>query len=85
MACREALNNVIKHADASEVEIRLSVQKDRLLVSITDNGCGFDPTAGSTRNGLRNMKQRLESIGGAFDCESAPGRGTRIHLAMRLD
>jgi signal transduction histidine kinase len=85
LAFKEALNNVIKHADASEVEVRFSVQKDRLLVSITDNGCGFDPAAGSTRNGLRNMKQRLESIGGAFDCESAPGRGTRINLAMRLD
>src|ERR1051325_4336975 len=85
LAFKEALNNVIKHARASEVEVRLLVQENRLLVSIKDNGCGFDPAAGSTRNGLKNMKQRLEGAGGAFECETAPGCGTRISLAMKLD
>jgi signal transduction histidine kinase len=85
LAFKEALNNVIKHARASEVAIRLRLQDDRLVVSIQDDGCGFDPGVASARNGLRNMKQRLESAGGAFECHSAPERGTRIVLAMKLD
>ncbi len=85
MALKEALNNVVKHARASQVDISISADSDRLTVGIRDNGCGFIYDAAcASGNGLANMKARLESVGGRFACESAPGRGTRITLTMKL-
>jgi ligand-binding sensor domain-containing protein/signal transduction histidine kinase len=81
MAVKEALNNVLKHADATEVRIALAVVGSRLTMSIADNGRGFLPgQPHPTGNGLQNMKERLERIGGRFVLESKPGEGTRIKL-----
>jgi signal transduction histidine kinase len=85
LAFKEALNNIVKHARATEVEVRFFVEEDHLNVLISDNGCGFDVATRSTGNGLTNMKERLESAVGGFECDSAPGRGTRIKLVMKLD
>ena len=83
MAVKEALNNVLKHAGATEVRIALVKVEKRMMIVITDNGRGvseglFDPTGA----GMLNMKQRLETIGGRFDLESKPGNGTTV--TMRL-
>ncbi|HWQ93566.1 MAG TPA: ATP-binding protein, partial [Clostridia bacterium] len=76
----------VKHARASEVEIRIESTMD-LAVDIHDNGRGFvyDP-ANPTQygNGLINMKERLESLGGGLECRSAPGEGTRVRLKIQL-
>ena len=89
LAFKEALNNVLKHARASQVELRVQVGADRLSVLISDNGCGFacnlNPAQGASGNGLVNMKERLEGVGGGFECDSAPGRGTRVTLMVKLD
>jgi signal transduction histidine kinase len=85
LAFKEALNNVVKHAQASEVDLKMFVEGNRLAVLISDDGRGFDPAAASCGDGLANMKERLESAGGAFQCESRPGSGTRIRLAMGLE
>jgi ligand-binding sensor domain-containing protein/signal transduction histidine kinase len=81
MAVKEALNNALKHSQATEVRIGLGVTDNRMKITIADNGCGF--VAGQAcgkGNGLDNMKQRLEQIGGRLVLESEPGRGTTIRL-----
>jgi signal transduction histidine kinase len=81
MAVKEALNNALKHAEATEVGIGLGVMDGRMTITITDNGHGFSVgQARSKGNGLENMSRRLAQIGGHFVLESEPGRGTRIRL-----
>jgi signal transduction histidine kinase len=88
LAFKEALNNIVKHARASEVHIGARVLPECLTLSVSDNGCGFiyngngaDPAGG---NGLANMKARLASAGGSFECESKPGGGTTVRLMVPL-
>lgn len=81
MAVKEALNNALKHAQAGEVRIGLAATDGRLSITITDNGRGFSPDqALSSGNGLRNMKLRLERIGGRLVLESKPSSGTTIRM-----
>jgi signal transduction histidine kinase len=85
MAAREAMHNVIKHAKATQVTVRISFADMLLTVSIQDDGCGFDISAHPTGHGLVNMKRRLEDIGGSCLIESSPEMGTtsRFHLLVR--
>jgi ligand-binding sensor domain-containing protein/two-component sensor histidine kinase len=81
MAVKEALNNVLKHAGATEVRIGLSVVNAKLAINIADNGSGFlTDQKRASGDGLENMKQRLERIGGRLTLESQPGEGTRIRM-----
>jgi signal transduction histidine kinase len=83
LAYKEALNNAVKHGAASEIRIELATEPTRLHIIVADNGVGFDASAPDARgNGLRNMRHRLESIGGRFDLESRPGQGTRIGFTV---
>ncbi|MGI8966928.1 MAG: sensor histidine kinase [Limisphaerales bacterium] len=57
-----------------------------MLISIEDDGKGFSTENGvSFGNGLRNMKQRMENIGGTFSISTAPGKGTRIDLEVQIN
>jgi len=82
MAAREAMHNVIKHARASQVTVHISFSEMLLTVSIQDDGCGFDITTIPTGNGLVNMKQRLEDIGGSCLIENAPTTGTTVQFRL---
>lgn len=94
LAFKEALNNVVKHARASELRIEMRVDARYLTVLIADSGQGFatesEKRGPSQRqnllsgNGLANMRERLKAIGGAFECESRPGQGTRVKLRVKL-
>jgi ligand-binding sensor domain-containing protein/two-component sensor histidine kinase len=85
MAVKEALNNTLKHAQATEVQISLGLADGRMTIAITDNGSGFSPSQVRTKgNGLENMKQRLGQIGGRFVLESQPGGGTSIKLEAEV-
>jgi ligand-binding sensor domain-containing protein/signal transduction histidine kinase len=85
LAAKEALNNVVKYAEASEVVIRLRLEPSALCISITDNGRGFVvKESDASGNGLQNMKKRMETVGGRFEIESSPGNGTRIHLQIPI-
>ena len=80
---QEALNNVSKHAQATEVTISVEMAPDRLRMTIADNGVGFSParrrTAGERRGwGLITMAERAEGVGGHCHIDSAPGEGTRV-------
>ena len=87
LAFKEAVNNVVKHAQASEVWIRLRLQSGNFALSIEDNGRGLgglDANAAQTRNGLRNMRKRMEDIGGQFEAGSASERGTVVCLTVPI-
>jgi two-component sensor histidine kinase len=81
MAIKEALNNIVKHADATEARISLTAHDGKITIQIRDNGRGFAMDGlNGTGNGLENMKQRLRRIGGTIVLESKPGAGTKITL-----
>ena len=86
MAVKEALQNVVKHARATTVRLACHDAGGRLEILVEDNGCGFSPAIqGRSRNGLRNMKRRLEDIGGEFTLTPGEqGRGTRIRFSLEL-
>jgi ligand-binding sensor domain-containing protein/signal transduction histidine kinase len=87
LAAKEAVTNVVRHAHASEVRIRLRVDSARFSLEIEDDGrgvAGLDPTAARLRNGLSNMRRRMEDVGGVFDIGPAPERGTRVCLTAPL-
>ena len=84
LVVKEALNNVIRHAKASEVRVRITVAENQLGITIEDNGCGFErPPDNATCDGLRNMHQRMEEINGQFELTSKPGAGTTVMLSMQ--
>jgi len=79
LAVKEALNNIVKHANASEVWLRVDVANGALRVVVEDNGQGFErPPQDAWADGLRNMRQRLAEIGGECRIESRAGTGTTI-------
>lgn len=78
-AWQEAVHNSVKHGACSEIIIRMEIMLNKMEISITDNGKGFDQTKpGSGGNGLLNMKKRAEEMGGKFEIQSTPGKGTRV-------
>jgi len=83
LVIKEALNNVAKHAHASEVWLRVSVTSESLEVVIEDNGCGFDKVPdNSVSDGLRNMRQRMADIAGECRIESKPSGGTKVFVHL---
>jgi signal transduction histidine kinase len=75
----EALANVVKHAAASEVEVRLDRQDGHLGLVIRDDGCGFDPE-GPRGLGLTGLADRLGTVGGSVTITSATGQGTSVRV-----
>jgi signal transduction histidine kinase/ligand-binding sensor domain-containing protein len=79
LVVKEALNNVACHAHASEVRLRVTAAEDQVAIVIEDNGRGFEHAPDNAScDGLRNMRQRMEEIGGRFEFETRPGAGTRV-------
>ena len=75
--CLEALQNAVKHARASRVDIRLEVRDGTLAFTVSDDGSGFVPFSG-TGTGMQNMRDRLEALAGSLAVVSAPGTGTAV-------
>ena len=87
LASKEAITNVVRHAQATAVSLRLRLEPASFTLEIEDNGRGLgglDPKAAQTRNGLRNMRKRMEDIGGSFYMGPAPERGTVVRLTAPL-
>ncbi|MDQ6630816.1 MAG: ATP-binding protein, partial [Verrucomicrobiota bacterium] len=85
LVVKEALHNMVKHAQASEARVGLRIDNETLFLSLADNGKGFPMKKKSAfGNGLLNMQERMKKIGGHFDLESDPGKGTRILLKIPL-
>jgi signal transduction histidine kinase len=75
---REALSNVTRHAHASNAKLTLSRDGPEALLVIDDDGVGFDPSAATFGNGLRNMRERAASLVGSLDVSSHNGGGTKL-------
>ncbi len=86
LAFKEALHNVVKHAGATEVWLRLKLSPREVTLVIEDNGRGFQRATGvaAGEDGLVNLGQRMSEIGGNFEQQSEPGRGTRTVLVAPL-
>lgn len=81
---QEALNNVLKHAEASQVTVDLRVDDGWVELAVGDNGRGFDPQALPDLGGmgLANMRQRVEELGGTLAITSRPGQGTQVKVRI---
>jgi signal transduction histidine kinase/ligand-binding sensor domain-containing protein len=80
---KECIHNIIRHANCTQVEIELLVEKERLIVHVRDNGAGFEPCTPVSGHGLRSMRHRAETLGGRFDV-AANGQGTCVTLEVPL-
>jgi signal transduction histidine kinase len=80
---REALANVVRHAGATVVQVRVEAHHEQVLVEIRDNGRGFDPAGGHPGHfGLDSMRSRAAEIGGRLTIASAPGSGTVVRVRI---
>jgi signal transduction histidine kinase len=95
LAFKESLHNVIRHAAAAEVRVSLQLAARQMILTVTDDGCGFDarrpdlvslpsPDRLSQGNGLPNMKRRLAEIHGTCQIQSVPGQGTTVTFTVPL-
>ncbi len=84
LAVKEALNNILRHSQATAAELEIHRQRNELAVTIRDNGRGFDPAEKGEGNGLRNMAMRAGEAGGRFKVESRPGRGSTVEFRVPL-
>ena len=85
---QESLNNVVKHAHARSVRVRLAVRQKTLRLSLTDDGRGFDPVRAAarpgTRLGLLVAQEMISALGGTFAVDASPGRGTTVRVTLPL-
>lgn len=79
---QEQLNNVLKHAEATEVTIQLERREDTLHLSIADNGKGFQVQNSQNGIGLMNMRTRAENLSGSFVVKSSPGQGCCVEVVV---
>jgi signal transduction histidine kinase len=82
---KESLHNLVKHAQAGHAEITLAQQDGTLIVSVRDDGRGFDPSApGGDGMGLANLQRRAAKHGGSVRIDSAPQKGTTVIISLPL-
>ncbi|MGH7876686.1 MAG: sensor histidine kinase [Candidatus Dormibacteraceae bacterium] len=81
---REALSNVARHAQATRSKVRLVRRGSSAMLTIEDNGVGFDPLGDSTGHGARNMRERATALGGTLSISSKPGKGTRLQVRFPI-
>jgi two-component system sensor histidine kinase UhpB len=82
---QEALTNVARHADATQVDLRLDHKSDQAVLTVRDDGGGIHPGALPSSRGIRGMRERAMLIGAQLEIDSAPDRGTAIKLSIPLD
>jgi PAS domain S-box-containing protein len=89
-ATRELLVNAIKHAEGTRADVAITAAKDRLKITVSDNGGGFSEAGvekfpnPSGRFGLFNIRERLRALGGDLKVASSPGKGARVTLSVPL-
>jgi len=87
---QESLNNIMKHAQATEVDVRITRSEEGVVLSIRDNGIGFNSAnrpskGGKSGFGLTGMEERAHSLGGTFRVRSAPSQGTVMTVEIPID
>jgi signal transduction histidine kinase len=85
LTVKEALNNALKHANASDITVELKVEPRFLMIRLQDNGKGFDSVTGARfGNGLMNMRRRIEDLGGTLNISAVPGEGTSVRMRVPI-
>ena len=85
MVIKESLNNIIKHSKATQIYLHVQLKEKGLNIEIKDNGIGFILSNKESGNGLRNMKSRIEAVGGSFDLKSEINNGSSISIQLPLE
>jgi signal transduction histidine kinase len=80
---QEAINNIIKHAQAKAVTIEVMRNKGQITITIEDNGVGFDLDGKRNSLGLKTMRERIKFLKGQFEIESKPSNGTKIRAIFK--
>ncbi len=80
---QEGLGNARKHAGARHADVRIRMRGDERVVTVVDDGTGFDDESVTAGQGLKNMRERTANIAGSFRLESRPGRGTALEVVLR--
>jgi signal transduction histidine kinase len=82
---KEAINNILKHAHATNIDISLGSEKDQIVLKIQDNGVGMEDSENTfSGNGLKNMKYRAQKIRGILSIKSEKGKGTTIFCTVPI-
>lgn len=82
LICKEAVNNIAKYANATQVTFSLQKEKGHVVLAIRDNGIGFDPKTMVPGNGLLNMQVRAQALHGEVAVDSRPGEGASVKLSL---
>jgi signal transduction histidine kinase len=80
LAVKEGVNNVLKHSQATELDMKIGLENKVLVVTITDNGIGLTEESHGTGHGLESLQRRMKSIGGTCRFEPLTAGGLRIVL-----
>lgn len=84
---RELASNAVRHGNATEIKIAGAIENDRLLFSVSDNGCGFDPdnrpTVADGHFGLQGIQDRVDGFEGEMTIQSSPGKGTKVTISIK--
>ncbi|MCL2649611.1 MAG: tetratricopeptide repeat protein [Candidatus Azobacteroides sp.] len=78
----ELVNNAMRHAKASCIDIHLNMDEKTVYLSVVDNGCGFDPQTTPSGMGMENLRTRLSTFGGNMDIYSEQGKGTEVNVEL---
>ncbi len=81
---QELLANIIKHSKATSVSVTISYEGKELILRVTDDGVGFNPSKAEGGLGLKNIKERAQQVGGRIKIDSNPGKGTVSELKVAL-
>ncbi len=81
---KEAINNTARHSGCTRAEVEVALERGRIVLTVSDNGRGFDPSNESDGNGLSNMQKRARAMDSKLDLRSAPGEGTTVRVEVSL-
>lgn len=84
-SAHELVHNALKHAEASQINVQLIQETDRISLTVQDNGKGFDPKKENAGMGLKNINQRVEINNGIIDIYSELNKGTEVNLSFKLN
>ena len=79
---KEAVNNMVRHSECTEADLEFRADERALMLRVSDNGRGFDPSTVAAGHGLRSMRERTEALGGHLDVRSGPGTGTTLRFVI---
>jgi signal transduction histidine kinase len=85
LSVKEIATNIVRHSQASSVEMHVRDSDNQLTIDIRDSGIGFDQTKHRQGHGLSHLRERMAEIGGRVDITSSPTAGTRVILSMPLN